>query len=65
MRYKIVSHFPGVSALFTPSDCSGQRSIKSFKTNHLLGYDSLTLLGEVLSAFHHFVNSAGLPWLEG
>lgn len=65
MRYKIVSHFPGVLALFTPSDCSGQRSIKSFKTNHLLGYDSLTLLGKVLSAFHHSVNSAGLPWLEG
>lgn len=64
MRYKAVSHFPGVSALFTPSDCSGQRSFKSFKTNHLVGYDSLTLLGKVLSAFHHSVNSAGLQRLE-
>lgn len=32
MRYKIGSHCPGVTAVLTPSGCSGQRSIKSFKT---------------------------------
>lgn len=63
MRYKIVSHFPGVSAPFAPSGCSGHRSIKSFKTNHLLGCDSLTLPGEGSSALRHSVTSAGWPWL--